>query len=600
MTHRPVADFSFLHPAFDIRYLTSDSSPMPIHDQWIVLDDPTGLPDPSSGSPITRAMLGRREVIDSEALRLFLEPNLDDLHDPWLIAGMAHACDRISRAIRDQESILIYGDYDVDGVTSIVLLTTVLRRLGAVVAHVVPHRLYDGYGLKIEVIERVLTERKVGLVITVDCGITSVEPVQKAIEMGIDVIITDHHLPPGILPEAAAVLNPKVDGCEYPYKDLAGVGVAFKLCCALLQKSGSTMSIHSLLKIAAIGTIADVAPLTGENRTIALLGLRGLSDVRNPGLRALLSVNGLGNRPLRSQDVGFKIGPRINAAGRLASADTAIDLFGAASQADALPIVLELNRLNHLRQTIEKEVLSAAEEQVVPSDQILIVAGEGWHKGVLGLCASRIANRYHRPTLVASINGQQVVGSGRSVRAVNLHELLSGVADLFEHFGGHDYACGFSFPLENLEPIRERLKALTSDRYPDRLVRSLDIESLVSLGDISATFFAEHQQMEPFGAGNLQPVFVARNVRVERIREFSASCFELQLRENDHRLRAVLWPSLVRLGLHVSEGDCLDIAFQLEPDHFRQEGYRASIVDLAPAGGAPFAERKQQASCSSH
>jgi len=571
---------------------------MPIHDQWLVLDDPPHLPDSGCGSLMTRTLLGRRGLTDPEALRRFMEPSLEDLHDPWLIAGMAHACDRISRAIREQESILIYGDYDVDGVTSIVLLTTVLRRLGASVGHVVPHRLYDGYGLKIEVIERVLAERKVGLVITVDCGITSVEPVQKALELGIDVIITDHHLPPGLLPEAAAVLNPKVAGCEYPYKDLAGVGVAFKLCCALLQKHGSTMSIDSLLKIAAIGTIADVAPLTGENRTIALLGLRGLSDVKNHGLRSLLSVNGLGSRPLRSQDVGFKIGPRINAAGRLASADTAIDLFAAASPSEALPIVLELNRLNHQRQTVEKEVLAAAEEQIVPTDQIVIVAGEGWHKGVLGLCASRIANQYHRPTLVASINGDQVVGSGRSIRSVNLHELLSEVADLFDHFGGHDYACGFSFQRRNLEAVRARLKDLVQSRYPEVFRRSLEIDGLVTLQDVDRSFFAEHQRLEPFGAGNLQPVFVARGVTIERVREFSPSCFELRLRVADRVLSAVLWPSLGKLGIRVTEGDCVDLAFQLEPDSFRQEGYRATIVDVAEAGSAPLEERKQATSCS--
>src|SRR5438309_10368582 len=263
---------------------------------------------------------------------------------------MPEACERIERAVLDGETILIYGDYDVDGVTSIVLLQTVLRMVGADAEHVVPHRLVDGYGLKLEVLERVLAERDVRLVITVDCGITSVDPVRRAIELGIDVIITDHHLPPGTLPDAAAVLNPKQPGCTYPFKELAGVGVAFKLCCELIRRNGKKISIESLLKIAAIGTVADVAPLVGENRTIAWLGLQGLADPRNPGLRALIRRLGMLGRPLRAVDVGFKVGPRINAAGRLSSAETAIDLFAAASEETAWELCAELDRLNVERQ----------------------------------------------------------------------------------------------------------------------------------------------------------------------------------------------------------------------------------------------------------
>src|SRR5213075_1397462 len=280
------------------------------------------------------------------------------------IHGMDYGCERIARAVRDRQAIVIYGDYDVDGVTSIVLLQTVLKSLGADVTFVVPHRLVDGYGLKIEVIERVLVEKAVKLVITVDCGITSVEPVRRALERGIDVIITDHHLPPGTLPEAAAVLNPKQPGCDYPFKELAGVGVAFKLCCELIRRNGRKTSIESLLKIAAIGTVADVAPLVGENRTIAWLGLHALAEPRNRGLRALMRRLGMLGRPLRAVDVGFKIGPRINAAGRLSSAETAIDLFAAASEETAWELCAELDRMNAERQEIERAVRAEAEEQV--------------------------------------------------------------------------------------------------------------------------------------------------------------------------------------------------------------------------------------------
>src|SRR5437763_12469407 len=336
-----------------------------LHDSWHLAEPLHDLPLLPIANDKLRAIIARRGITTDDEFRRYAAPCIGDLHDPSTIHGIGEACERIERAVRDGETILIYGDYDVDGVTSIVLLQTVLRSLGADAAHVVPHRLVDGYGLKTEVIDRVLVERDVRLVLTVDCGITRVDPVRRAIDRGIDVIITDHHLPPGILPEAAAVLNPKQPGCTYPFKDLAGVGVAFKLCCELIRRAGKKMSIDSLLKIAAIGTIADVAPRVGENPTIAWLGLRGLADVRNAGLRALLKRLGIYGRTLRASDIGFKVGPRINAAGRLASANTAIDLFAATDDDAAWQLCAELDRMNAERQTVEAEVREEAEKQVV-------------------------------------------------------------------------------------------------------------------------------------------------------------------------------------------------------------------------------------------
>src|SRR5437867_6420238 len=357
-----------------------------IYDNWILPKDTTEIQLPIHH--VLRDILVRRGITTDDDYRKFVAPNLSDLHEAAGIHGISAACERIERAVRDAETILIYGDYDVDGVTSIVLLQTVLRLIGADAAHVVPHRLVDGYGLKLEVLERVLAERTVRLVITVDCGITSVEPVRRAIDRGIDVIITDHHLPPGVLPDAAAVLNPKQVGCDYPFKELAGVGVAFKLCCELIRRAGKNISTESLLKIAAIGTVADVAPLIGENRTIAWLGLNGLADPRNRGLRALIRRLGMLGRPLRAVDIGFRIGPRINAAGRLASAETAIDLFSAETDEIAWSLCAELDRMNAERQAVELEVRTAAEEQVPRAAcRVLVLAGENWHKGVIGLAA---------------------------------------------------------------------------------------------------------------------------------------------------------------------------------------------------------------------
>jgi single-stranded-DNA-specific exonuclease len=488
---------------------------------------------------------------------------------------MDHACERIARAVRDREAIVIYGDYDVDGVTSIVLLQTVLRTFGADVGFVVPHRLVDGYGLKMEVLERVLTERNVKLVITVDCGITSVEPVQRAIERGIDVIITDHHLPPGFLPEAAAVLNPKQPDCVYPFKELAGVGVAFKLCCELIRRNGLKISIGSLLKIAAIGTVADVAPLVGENRTITSIGLAGLADVRNPGLRALLKRLGLAGRGLRSVDVGFKIGPRINAAGRLASANTAIDLFAARDEETAWELCSELDRMNAERQQVERDVRALAEAQIRGDERILVLAGEKWHRGVLGLTAGRIAQSRHRPTLVITIEGDVCVGSGRSLTTIDLHHELDAVSELFSHFGGHEFACGFSLPVANLQSLRQRLEERFRGLDPALFVREMRVDAALTLGEIDSEFVAAHEMLQPFGAGNAQPVFLIRGVEVKNTRTFAEDCREVILDDGTGRGTAVLWPSAKQL--QPSLAGRVDLLVQIEPDRYSVA--KLTIVD---------------------
>ncbi len=560
---------------------------MPIFDDWTLADAPAAAPSLPIRHRTLHDIFTRRGVTAGENYRRFTAPTLDDLHDPRSIHGIDYACERISRAIRDREVILIYGDYDVDGITSIVLLQTVLRKLGAVVDFVVPHRLVDGYGLKMEVLERVLESRNVRLVITVDCGITSVEPVRRAIDRGIDVIITDHHLPPELLPEAAAVLNPKQPGCEYPFKELAGVGVVFKLCCELIRRRGRTIATDSLLKIAAIGTIADVAPLEGENRTIASIGLRGLADPRNPGLRALLRHLGLLGRPLRSSDVGFRIGPRLNAAGRLASANTAIELFAAASEEAAWPLVAELERMNVQRQQIELLVRGAAEQQIAGQERILILAGEGWHKGVLGLSAGRIAQRYHRPALVIAIDGDRCVGSARSTPLINLHEQLAAVAHLFTHFGGHEFACGFSLETRNLAELRRCLASGAEGIPPEALANAITIDGVVEESELDRAFYEDHELLQPFGAANRQPTLLLREAIVRERRDFAPQCSGLIVSTGRRRLSAVLWPSAESISAALPLGAAADLLFRLEPDRYAEDGYRMEIVD-ARAPGLPL------------
>ncbi len=573
-----------------------------LHDSWHLAEPLLDVPLLPIPNEKLRGIIARRGITTEDEYRRYVAPCIGDLHDPGTIHGIGEACERIERAVRDRETILIYGDYDVDGVTSIVLLQTVLRALGADAAHVVPHRLVDGYGLKTSVIDRVLTDREVRLIITVDCGITSVDPVRQAIERGIDVIVTDHHLPPELLPAAAAVLNPKQPGCAYPFKDLAGVGVAFKLCCELLRRSGRKMAIASLLKIAAIGTVADVAPLIGENRTIAWLGLAGLADPRNPGLRALIRRLGMLGRPLRAVDIGFKIGPRINAAGRLSSAETAIDLFAATSEEAAWTLCAELDRLNAERQEIERGVREEAEAAVAellgcsvagsdpssnpatqqPSNQrprILVLAGHNWHKGVLGLTAGRIAQRYHRPTLAIGIEGELAVGSGRSIPTINLHEQLESVADLFTHFGGHEFACGLALPASNVDELRRRLEERFA-AFDDQLFRrEAKVDAEVTLAEVDRELVAAHELMQPFGAGNLQPLFLVRNANVLATREFAPDCCELTIDDGTGKALAVLWPSAGALAPEFVRGATVDLLFQIEPDGYAPSGAKLAVVD---------------------
>lgn len=551
-----------------------------IYDSWVFAEK-TDAPIPVANATL-RSVFAHRGVDTPEKFTRFVSPTLDDLHDAADIHGMAAACDRIFRAIRDGETIVIYGDYDVDGVTSIVLLQTVLRSLGADAAFVVPHRLVDGYGLKIEVLERVLTERNVRLVITVDCGITSVEPVRLAVARGIDVIITDHHLPPGVLPEAAAVLNPKQEGCTYPFKELAGVGVAFKLCCELIRRSGKNISTESLLKIAAIGTVADVAPLIGENRVIARLGLDGLANTRNRGLRALLRRAGLHGKPLRASDVGFKIGPRINAAGRLASADTAIRLFAAVDDDQAWAICSELDRLNAERQQIEAQVREVASQQIHGGERVLVLAGENWHKGVLGLTAGRVAQQTFRPALAISTDGEQAVGSARSIPTINLHEQLAAVSDLFTHFGGHEFACGFSLPAGRVPELRDRLTSRFAGLDANLFRRNASVDGTVTLSEVDREFVLSHELMQPFGAGNAQPLFMIRRASVTAKRPFAEECCELKLADDSGTGAAVIWPSAKQLAAAI-DGVPVDLLVQVEADGWSEIGGRMSVVDVRPA-----------------
>ncbi|MBW3671853.1 MAG: single-stranded-DNA-specific exonuclease RecJ [Acidobacteria bacterium] len=555
---------------------------MPVYEDWVFAEATPADPPGSLGvrSPQIASLIRAAGVSSEEEFRRFTRPALGDLHDPSTISGMQEACERIEAAVRAGERVVIYGDYDVDGVTSIVLLRTVLRSLGCEVSWVVPHRVYDGYGLTIPVLDRILDEQKVGLVITVDCGITSTEAVEHAIARGLDVIITDHHLPPEQLPAATVVLNPRQEGCEYPFKDLAGVGVAFKLCCELIRRAGRSMSVASLAKIAALGTIADVAPLIGENRTIVKIGLDGLASSRNHGLKALLRNLKLLGRPLRSFDVGFRIGPRINAAGRIASADTAVRLFECLDEPSAFALVLELEKMNQHRKSLQQAALEDAERQVESQtgSNILIVAGEEWHQGVVGLCAGRLAERHHRPVLAARMTEDQCIGSGRSPNGVDLHGLLKTVGHLFTKWGGHERACGFSVAREQWPVLGESLRrAAAAIEIPPR---RLNVAAELRFEEIEAGFLRELGLLEPWGEGNPQPHFATAGVRVHGKREFAENCWSVELSHGGIRKNAVLWPSRTELLPSLESENSIDCAYTVESSRYEPDGVRLVIEDI--------------------
>ncbi len=396
----------------------------------------------------------------------FLAPSLAHLHSPYLMTGMKAAVDRIEAAIENKESILIYGDYDVDGTTAIVILKTAIELCGGTAEFHVPHRIRDGYDMRDDVIERA-AEAGIKLIISVDMGIRAFAPAETARRLGVDLIVTDHHLPgPQGIPSALAVVNPNQVGCAYPCKALCGAGVAFKVAQGLIERripdGEQARLLKSFMKVVAIATIADAVPLAGENRVFAKLGLEGLSAPVNPGLKALLEVAQLSGRALTSGEVAFRIAPRINAAGRMDVARDVIELFSVKDPVRAREIANRLDRLNGDRQEEERRILQSIasrfeEEPALRDAFCVVIDGESWHRGVIGITATRVVEKYGRPALVISRDGEQAHGSGRSISAFHLLNALESCADLFTRFGGHSHAVGFSLPASRVPELRAHL-----------------------------------------------------------------------------------------------------------------------------------------------
>jgi single-stranded-DNA-specific exonuclease len=543
-------------------------------------------------------VLAARGFTDAESARRFLHPSLADLDDPFGLRDMEPAVERLRTAIAAGEQILIYGDYDVDGTTAVVLLMTAIRMAGGDATYHVPHRLKDGYGMRSDVVE-VAAARGVKLIVSVDTGIRAAAVVERAAELGIAVIVTDHHLPEAELPPALAVINPNRRDCAYPNKDLCGAGVAFKLAQALLTRSGWPAAkvariSESLLKLVAIATVADVVPLTGENRIMVKHGLAGLVDARNHGLRALLEVAGFsGGAAPSARQVAFQLAPRINAAGRMDTAQSVIELFLTADPARARELAQQLHDQNTERRQVEDAIRDACVQVPVEArEAALVYYAADWHRGVLGIVASRLVERLHRPVFVLARNDEDgtAQGSGRSIPAFHLLDALESMRDLFMRFGGHKYAAGVTLEAARVEEFRQRFNAYAAARLTaEDFAPLVEIDAVVELGEINEAAVKDVFALAPFGHGNRPPLFAARAVEVAAAPVvMKEKHLRIPVRQRGRNLTLKAWNFAGRAAEFVP-GARLDIAFELEEDAYSAArgypGWAATLKDARTAEG---------------
>ncbi len=566
-------------------------------------------------------LLVARGITNAAQAFAFLNPEPAHLHDPFLMLGMSAAVERLERAIAAREPILLYGDYDVDGTVAVVLLKTAIEMLGGVALFHVPHRLRDGYGMQSSVLEAAHAEG-VRVVVTVDTGMRAFAEAETARRLGLDLIITDHHLADANdnLPVALAILNPNQPGCAYPEKSLCGAAIALKLAQALLERRDPTRArdktLPSFLKMAAIATIADAVPLRGENRTIAALGLRELRRPVGAGLRALFAVAALdpAAKQLTGFDVAFRLAPRINAAGRMDVASDVIELFSTRDSQRAADLAAKLERLNRERRDVEAAALTAIEARLetdaeIAADRLLVIDGDCWHRGVIGILASRVVERTAKPAIVVSVedgpNDGIAHGSGRSVDGFALLAAIESCADLFTRFGGHAFAVGFALPAASLPELKRRLRlyanAHLAAREPERLLR---IHAELPLDRITPVLAGWLRKLEPLGHGNPEPVFIARSARLlAPPRIMKAQHLSLELAQDSapppngsstrlpasaapsSSIRAVGWSLAKRaMDLRLVQGSLIDLAYRIrENDHPDFGGLEVEILGIEPA-----------------
>jgi single-stranded-DNA-specific exonuclease len=546
--------------------------------------------------PTVARLLCMRGFGDVEDARQFLNPSLAQLHDPMRLAGMAAAVARLEQALGRKERIAIHGDYDVDGITSTVILRRALELLGGTVVHFIPERIKDGYGLQPAAIERLHADG-VSVIVSVDCGIRGADAARRARELGLDLIITDHHEPDAELPSALAVINPKRHDCTYPDKNLAGVGVALKLVQALCERAGKARWLPAFIKVAAVGTLADVVPLVGENRVIARLGLASLSTgPHTVGLRALLEATGLTGKTIDSYQVAFMIAPRVNAAGRMSTPDIATRLLLATDEAmgaEAQALAQQLNDENLRRQQEEAELVAQARKTIetdpaVGAHNVLVVGGDGWHRGVIGIAASKLVDAYHKPAIVLSIEDGVAHGSCRSIPDFDMLGALEHCSDLLVRFGGHKQAAGLTMEAARVPEFRARVNALADDVLePDQLRPRLRIDGPLHLKAITHDLVQGLDAMGPFGLANPRPVFHAGPVQiVDGPRAIKERHLKMTFNQEGRRFRAMAWRAAERATFIEQHRDGVNLAFSLDRNEYQGETYlQLSVADIKSLDG---------------
>lgn len=468
---------------------------------------------------IVRILLARN-LDDPDVIEKFLTPQLSDLFDPFLLSGMREAVDRLTIALQRREKIMVYGDYDVDGITSTALMFLVLNRLGADVDYYLPNRLVEGYGLSRDGIDQA-NAAGARLILTVDCGITAVEEVEYARSLGIEVVITDHHEPGTILPSSVTIVNPKLGREDMLGGELAGVGVAFKLAQALYRSLGQNESeLEEHLDIVALGTTADIVPLIGENRALTRFGIRQLERTTKPGLKSLCFVSNLMGRTITTGQIIFILAPRINAVGRLGQADLAIKLLSTRDDRQAAELARRLDKENRTRKSLDEGTLHEALAQMhtkcdLDNDRAIVLYSNEWHQGVIGIVASRLVERYHLPTVMIAIDGEEGKGSARSIPSFHVYEALRECEDLILRYGGHKYAAGLSIHKDKIPEFVERFKRVAQERLTDDdLIPKLHIDSYLDLDDLTDPFLDQLERFAPFGPQNARPIFMSANLTV--------------------------------------------------------------------------------------
>lgn len=516
-------------------------------------------------------ILSNRNITEEDQIRLFLEPTRNDFYDPYLIKDMEIAVERIIKAIENKEKVTIYGDYDVDGITSITVLKSFLKEIGLEASVYIPNRLDEGYGLNKKAIDKIAKEG-CNLMITVDCGISGIEEIEYANTLGIETIVTDHHEPGNELPNAVAVIDNKRKDSKYPFRELAGVGVVFKLTQALSKRLNLKEEAYlKYLDIVCVGTISDIVPLVDENRVIAKLGLMLVKQTKNIGLRSI--INSSGYTKIDSNTISFGVAPRINACGRMGKAKEALDLLLSTDIQEVNELTQKLNDHNKERQETEKAIFENAVEKIekekLNENKAIIVGGENWHHGVIGIVSSKITDMYFKPSILLSFEEDGVgKGSGRSIPGFDLHDALMQCLDTIEKFGGHSMAVGITVKKENLENFKREFEQIAEENKIDQIIPIINIDAKINLNEINKEMVESIKQLEPFGEANKMPIFAFKNLKIDSIRALSGGKhLKLTLKNNNNIINAIGF-NIGYLAEEYLIGDKVDVAGVLEINTF--------------------------------